>query len=135
MRFQYSVQIKPFNLQTLLRDINAQYNDYLLGIGNADSMLACTLQENAAPEMFAEPHYLIDFPYLHVLRDHLQAFLCSKQIPAPIIYGYLVIRKSDLEASKLTNKDEGDYLFSLNKFFKEKQAEAGMTEPVMAPRI
>lgn len=125
----FAVKLNAFDLKRMLGYFNEQYQEYLQ---KTDGMLvgepawdeavdaATLLGEDDAENKYLGYKIVLNNP---VLLNHLHDFFDSRNVACIKEYRddenqcALVISKASLEDAHLTNKDEGEYLFTLHQKF------------------
>lgn len=127
----FAVKLNSFDLQRMLGHFNEQYQEYLQKSGglampvdgaSAANDAAVLLGENDDEHQYPGYKIAMNNP---VLIDHLEKFFhlhhvaCIREVREDDHTISLIISKASLEEAGLTNKDEGEYLFSLHQKFQD----------------
>ena len=112
---QFAAKPTPFDLNRLISNVNQQYRDYLKKLGFPISGIKTCHDQDKSPiitEVVSDNVFLL---------THLTDFFRSKGVGATLSASEsdnkfcLQLTKNTLALAKMTEKDEGEYLFTLNQ--------------------
>ena len=118
----FAAQKTPFDLNRVVMHTNNQFTDHLKAIGqHEEGVTHCSVAHKEASATTLHSHYSIETSH-PALQENLKAFLTKKDVAHEHNGDTIKVHTNALESANLTSKDEGDFLFALNKSLKAKQA-------------
>ncbi len=114
---QFATKPTPFDLSRMISHVNQQYRDYLKKLGFPNSgMKTCQDQDKTGYSTIVQ----VVSENIFILT-HMHDFFKSKGVNAELTCStsdnkfYLQLTKNTLALAPLSEKEEGEYLFSLNQ--------------------